>query len=536
MTFSPDGLSASVLSGNDPDDLRAVAGEWTELWSLHPERTPFGLPGWALAWWRVFGAGRSLRCVIVREGERPVALLPFALHEDRSLRLIGTPHADYGDMVGSPEHAPGAFRAALQALTGDDSWDRIVCTNVRDDSVLAAGLRGLPPGWAARLLSEPGLPAPAAVAAGDPSAMYDAFIGKKSLRQFTRKLASTVGELSLVHYEERAEAQHRLDILIQQHEVRSALAGRESQFLSDTRERDLFRALLDELDPSHTVRYSVLWAGPHPVASHFGFEAAGRFLYYKPTFDVDYWELSAGQVLLVKMFEYASTRELPIFDFSIGDEDYKHRFANQTPVTRHYTLSRSRAGGWARGLAVRARQQLHARPRLHQLARRLVRRELPPSAESSGLAGELLAFVAGPSPSGQDGQPARLSELARLAIQHPDTFPLSALDGLRTRLRQGDVCLTVRDANAITVLGWRRADGAPPVLEEWSGRVLYDIWMAAGASASQLAALVASAGHALPVLVLAEPGSVVAGMAATLGWTVARKLPGDALRSVAGSG
>lgn len=535
MTSDLKGLSVSILRGEAIHELRQLVPEWERLWHGHPARTAFGLPGWAIAWWRAFGASHSLRCAMVRAAGDPVALIPLALDSDRTLRLLGTPHADYGDMLGGTATAAAALEAALDALAADADWDRLELINVREDAVMATALAGLPPRWRARLLSERGQPCPAAVAEGDPAAMYDMFVRKKSLRQFTRTLAR-LGDLVLTHYEDPAEAQTQLKLLFRQHAERSAVAGRRSQFLDDPRERQLFRFLVDELDPRTVCRMSVLWAGDNAVACHFGFEAAGRFVYYKPTFDVDLWALSAGQVLLTKMFEYAMSHELPVFDFSIGDEAYKYRFANHVPHTFNHRLVRTRPRAVVERLAHDGRKFVRARPELHRLVRRLRGRPQDGQGAVRIAPSKHGAFLIPAGNAGAASQTARLSDLAWLAVRRPADFPVSELDAMRIRLRRGDRCLMVREPDGVAALGWLRQDGVAGLPDNWRGPVLDQIWLRPGVTpVPAITALAAGGGADEPVLALVPAGPMQESLTAASGWKLlgvvnltVRDLPVDA--------
>jgi CelD/BcsL family acetyltransferase involved in cellulose biosynthesis len=527
MQKSAHEYEVSLMAGDGIASLREVAPLWEALWERTPSRTAFSLPAWSIAWWRAYGEEFELRCIVVRHQGTPVALFPFALDRERTLRLLPTPDADYGDMVGDPAHAGGALAAALDHLARAGGWDRVQFINVRQDALLRRALDELPGSWRQRLMMEEGEVAPAAVAEGDVSAMYSAFVGKKSLRQFTRKLASTLGDLSLVHAGNAAEAREQFGVLLKQHEERSAVAGRRSQFLEDPRQRALFLALIQELDPASTLRLSVLWAGPHPVACHFGFESAGRFIYYKPTFDVDYWELSAGQVLLVKMFEYAQGRALPVFDFSIGDESYKYRFANQVVPTSHYLISRTPLQARLRRLSRSLRRQLRARPVLHRTLTRLLGRS--PEVNDTLRAARLEAYVVPASGSREEIVPVRLSELARLAIADPGAFPPSALDGMRVRLRRGEQCVALRAGDAVRALGWLRDPGDGQAVGGWTGPLCHDAWIGPGEDLSaSLARLAQLAGQGESLLMLVTPGPQAAAAAAQ-GWVRHGSVTRDAL-------
>lgn len=85
---------------------------------------------------------------------------------------------------------------------------------------------------------------------------------------------------------------------------------------------------MDELDPSSELRFAVLELDGRPLAYHFGFESKRTYLWYKPAFDVGFWKYSPGEVLLRNLLRYARDSELREFDFTIGDESFKQRFAN----------------------------------------------------------------------------------------------------------------------------------------------------------------------------------------------------------------
>jgi len=66
-----------------------------------------------------------------------------------------------------------------------------------------------------------------------------------------------------------------------------------------------------------------------PLAFHFGFEYRRRFIWYKPTFDVQFASRSPGEVLIKFLLEDAIEKKLEEFDFTVGSESFKYRFANR---------------------------------------------------------------------------------------------------------------------------------------------------------------------------------------------------------------
>ena len=77
------------------------------------------------------------------------------------------------------------------------------------------------------------------------------------------------------------------------------------------------------------VRFSCLTFNEIPIAYHFGFEYANKLIWYKPSFNIDFFSKSPGTVLLKFLIEYALEKNLDEFDFTIGDEKFKDRFSNK---------------------------------------------------------------------------------------------------------------------------------------------------------------------------------------------------------------
>lgn len=69
----------------DPAQLPALAGEWDEL--AAECRQPLSSAAWSIAQWRHFPNDGELRVVVVRDGERLVAIAPFFADRARSGRV-----------------------------------------------------------------------------------------------------------------------------------------------------------------------------------------------------------------------------------------------------------------------------------------------------------------------------------------------------------------------------------------------------------------------------------------------------------------
>ena len=182
-----------------------------------------------------------------------------------------------------------------------------------------------------------------------------------------------------------------------------------------------------------------------PVAYHFGFRQNGKHTHYKPTFDIDHWESGPGDVLLQHLFQHALETGISEFDFTVGDEPYKYRFANR--INRNYTLYidryPARATTLLRRLERLARQTAREKPALKSVLRRAAEHLEAALSQCAGLLrgntlwaicrkaiwaqAEVQFFSSTPqtlreAPAGVTITPGSLSGLARLSLEYPETL------------------------------------------------------------------------------------------------------------------
>jgi CelD/BcsL family acetyltransferase involved in cellulose biosynthesis len=141
-----------------------------------------------------------------------------------------------------------------------------------------------------------------------------------------------------------------MDRFFAQHISRWAGSATPSLFL-DERNQAFYRELVRAMSHCGWLVLSVVELDDRPLAMHCGFDYGGRFLWYKPSFDVEHAKHSPGLVLLRYLIGYAIEHQLEEFDFSIGDEPFKFRFANRVRTTvqvRIYKDPLNFVLGWSR--------------------------------------------------------------------------------------------------------------------------------------------------------------------------------------------
>ncbi len=75
------------------------------------------------------------------------------------------------------------------------------------------------------------------------------------------------------------------------------------------------------------------------VAFCIGLIQQEALLYHSLTFDPEYSIYSPGKVLLITIGRWMKENQLKILDFGYGDEDYKFRYANNTPALETFFIS-----------------------------------------------------------------------------------------------------------------------------------------------------------------------------------------------------
>jgi CelD/BcsL family acetyltransferase involved in cellulose biosynthesis len=474
--------------------LEALADDWNRLWAMNPRGEIFDTFAWARASWRTFNDERALCTPVVYEGDQVVGILPLA-RKGRVLRFLGDPRSDYNDLLCAPDTGDRVFSEAVRALADlAVSWQIGELRNVSENSIIAATLPQAAASIPISMRLSPGSVCPR-VDLSSPDVL-DAILRKKSLRRHENKL-SRLGELRFRHLEDRDEIKRHLPSFFRQHIARRALAGDRS-VLCDTAVRSFYEALVEEFNPQTQLRFSVLEWNERPVAYHFGFEANGKFVWYKPTFDIDVARYSPGEVLLRKLFEYAGERNLQEFDFTVGNESFKSRFANRVP--RNHTLYLCPQGlrGRAAAIGVRLKDSLKKHPRLVRAAKsvrrvlhryrgrleqalhsnrpamqigRLVRASLPKFLKRERIPNtEILPQVRHQfaERASQESQATitdvGLLELACLSLEYPHWLSPKALLEAQTRLSRGERLSLIRQGATAPELVWTEATDAGDTL------------------------------------------------------------------------
>jgi CelD/BcsL family acetyltransferase involved in cellulose biosynthesis len=148
---------------------------------------------------------------------------------------------------------------------------------------------------------------------------------KKSLLRHENYFRRT-GLLQVHHMSTAADIRPQLEEFFAQHIARRGVTASPSLFL-ELRQRDYYHDVVTTIGPKGWLRFTRIdWNG-RAIAFHFGLSYRGRYLFGIPSFDIALSQHSPGEVLLRQLLLAAIEEKANSFDFGIGDEAYKYRFA-----------------------------------------------------------------------------------------------------------------------------------------------------------------------------------------------------------------
>ncbi len=348
---------------SDLSHFAALRERWSALLACAETNTIFQTHQWMTAWMRSYGANAELVVGVLEEDGRLIGVAPLVRSMRSGLRVLeflgaGNNASDYSDFIIQRGRTDVAQQLIRWCLFDTGPWDLLDLHNLPSHSahrpVVEKALRVL----RLRVISRVCCEAPTRLL-GDPASDHE-LVNRKSLKRHLNYFKRSQ-QLFIRHVSEPEAILAMLETFFQQHIGRRAGTEAESLF-HDPVHRGFYREVVAALHGTDWLRFCVVeWEG-RPIAFHFGFSYAGRFIWYKPSFDIALVKHSPGEVLLKVLFEYAIAQKLSEFDFTVGGEGFKHRFANLIRTNHRIRVFRSplrywwaRARGWAGDMRRRRR-------------------------------------------------------------------------------------------------------------------------------------------------------------------------------------
>ena len=326
--MSPRSVTTRILDGFRDSALGGA--EWNALLPRGDSNVFFLTWEWQRAWWDSYERSGLMLLLAEEDGEAK-AIAPF-FAEEGMIYFVGSGGSDYLDFIGDIS-APGVLEALLNAARERvDNFAGFRFYHVLDDSRTAALLREAA-GRLGLIFREEGQQvAPYAELGVNSTSLTD----KKSLVRHERRL-SRDGTIEVEHFSAADAIEPLLFEFFDQHIRRWSGTPFPSLFLQPQHQR-FYRAVTAASSPSQALRFArVRWNG-RAIAFHFGFMHRASFMWYKPTFEIELARFSPGEVLLRQLLLRAIEEGAERFDFGLGDEPFKQRFATGVRSVRDLGL------------------------------------------------------------------------------------------------------------------------------------------------------------------------------------------------------
>lgn len=323
------GLTTHRLSGFD--DPRLGREGWNALLQRGNSNVVFLTWEWQRAWWDSFERSGLLLVMALFDG-KPVALAPF-FAEEGWIYFVGSGGSDYLDFVGDVSDGRVLDAVMARAMQEVDAFRGMLLYHVLEQSETGARLRESADRLKLTLSNEIGMMAPLLSLKAEAG---QAALQKKSLVRH-EKFFRRDGRMEVFNLRTAEEVVPRLEAFFSQHIQRWSETPSPSLFRDETQKR-FYRELTNRGAAAGWLRFTEVKWNDTPVAFHFGSSYAGTYLWYKPSFEIALARYSPGEVLLRQLFLAALDEGAHTFDFGLGDEPFKKRFATQTNRVQNFTL------------------------------------------------------------------------------------------------------------------------------------------------------------------------------------------------------
>lgn len=357
---------------------------WTKVWAADPRAEIFTHFDWLAAIAQAYGDGLTPCCPLITSGGEPVAMLPVGAR-DGCLNFLSSPRGDFNDLIFAENPTSSlnitdldeVCRLALSAL--DDSslnWHNACLENVVEDSWILEAISSA--GQAATnsfpcrpFVAQHGVGPAARLTEGSTDELKKKLCRKKTTKRRRNQL-ERLGNLEFVSKLDQDELPEARELFIKLHCERRRAAGDES-FLEEESGQRFLEAILQG-PTQEFAKLSALRLDGLDIALCLGLEADGRYSYYAPTFDAEWSKYAAGDVLLSFMLEDAIDRGVEVFDFGLGDEPYKARFASETRQVFNIHLFGSGMTPRLKRAALSFRETAKRHPRLYRAIKKVLNR------------------------------------------------------------------------------------------------------------------------------------------------------------------
>lgn len=315
------------------NDLKITPEIWNKLLESGSTDVIFLTWQWQKVWWDEFGRGRLLLIVAERDGE-PVTIAP--LFEDKGMIFfVGSGWSDYLNFIGDVSDSYVLSELLSLAVKMVPGFLGFRFYHVLVESAISETLKQVSEkhGWT--LYQEGEMNAPIMEMIKFPEETLKATKKKKIVRAENWFTAN--GELKTEHFNKKEDILPHLNGFFEQDIITREGTPAQSPFRVQKNQL-FFERVCEGLSETGWLRFTCLIWNGSVISYHFGFNYKGNYLDYKASYDKGFAKHSPGSVLLKRMLLYALSEQAHTFDFLLGEEDFKSRFATNKRQVQNWGL------------------------------------------------------------------------------------------------------------------------------------------------------------------------------------------------------
>jgi hypothetical protein len=324
-----------VTEINDPAQFLELKNKWNEVLIKSNDGNVFLTWEFLSTCWNLFGSGKKLRILIIKDEEEIIAIAPFRQSRLKFGNFFGYDvieflgeGADYTGLI-LTEKKSECFCLIIDYLMMKGDWDFINLFNLPETSIipqyLSKNSKSLPKfelkqGKICPFISLPN--------------STDAFMltldnaFRKDLRRCQKNLEQDYGRIELKKYDAYGSVEKGLTLFFDLHQER--WHSKVGQGLFETeKNRDFFRKVSKQFAENGWLALYFLTVKGVPIATQYCVEYKERVFYTLSGFSMQYSKYSPGNVLTMKIIEDCIQRQIKEFDFMKGDEFYKFKWTKQ---------------------------------------------------------------------------------------------------------------------------------------------------------------------------------------------------------------
>lgn len=342
-------VAAEVLGASD--DLAPIADAWRRL--AEARGNAFVTPEWYAAWRDSYGAGTSPRVVAVRRGADLIGVVPLQRSRQGAARLLRFGGSNLGDdfhAAALPGDEDEVWRACVGALMASRDWGALLLERVPAGATWVAAMRDAAPRRLGAIhLKRDRMPA---IDLGGQT--WDEYLAGRSaklrsqIRRDTRLLEREHG-LVIRLSDDPGTLDRDMEAFFHLHLSRWAERGGSRSIME--RSRAFHLRFAREAQARGWLRLWILELDSEPAAAWYGWRLGDSYSHYLGGFDPRWSNRGLGIVVLARAIRAAIEEGAAEFDFLLGTEPYKFRFATGERAVETVALARPLS---ASGVALRA--------------------------------------------------------------------------------------------------------------------------------------------------------------------------------------